>query len=220
VARRTMLVTGVVHMRSRLLELYRRQGVLSVEGGNVNDHPLHSSCPSANCCWGSRAVNDGSRWWNRIQLAYVGPLYEVSPARLLVVGLNLNEDGRLPELEWLVRYAQVALARGEKRIDFGNPSYAGTLLGRNDSPDPQNHRDDVSRGRTGSGWSRWTGRGWGWGRRGTRCELRLSRCQKISARVGLGELSASCKRIRDFRGSSSRVWCATMVRRASRLASS
>lgn len=104
----------------RLQTFYRSQGIL--------DTPLQNTCKHCASCWkGIEARKwDSASEAARIYLPYIGEKYE--EARILCLGINMNEFGGLWAESNLAAMARQRIIEGKRRIRFDNPNYAGTFF--------------------------------------------------------------------------------------------
>jgi len=115
-------------MLDRFLRLYKQNGVLDDSGQKLKELLLHEACPDAAECWAGSETSGRLANWNKIQLPFIGPLYANSRSRLAVLGINLNGDGGLFSLHWLVANVQSIFTTGIKKTHFGVEGYSGTLF--------------------------------------------------------------------------------------------
>jgi hypothetical protein len=104
--------------------LYSELGLHSRDGAS---RLLHEACPDRHVCWrdaSDRTPLAGTS--GEISRPYVGEEY--GRLRLLALAMNMNEHGGYRALIDLVEYARPALAAGRRRLDFGDPNYAGTIF--------------------------------------------------------------------------------------------
>ncbi len=91
--------------------------------------PLHECCNNSSDCW--RGAEDrkppSEKECSKISRPWVGSKY--SDLRLVVVGINLFEDGGFNELSILVKKAREEMvSTGRKRVRFDISNYRGSLL--------------------------------------------------------------------------------------------
>lgn len=115
-------------MLDRFLRLYKQSGVLDDCGQKLKELLLHEACPDAAECWAGSEASGCQADWNKIQMPFIGPRYANSRSRLAVLALNLNGDGGLFSLHWLIANAQSIFMTGCKKTHFGAEDYSGTLF--------------------------------------------------------------------------------------------
>ena len=119
------------------LEHYSARKVTSLRDDKPYALKLHESCPNRDVCWAGKTIEEQEMDYNRIQLPFVGSGYTESRARLVIIGLNMNECGGLDSLYDLIEGGngvRESLRAGKKRIDFGavknekGEKYGGTMI--------------------------------------------------------------------------------------------
>ncbi len=102
-------------MLDKFLELYKANGVLDVSGQRLVDKPLHEACPDRRACWAGHEPGPRLSQWNKIQIPFIGPLYWQTPAGLVVIGQNLNENGGVFSVSQLVVSVQSIVSSGQSK---------------------------------------------------------------------------------------------------------
>jgi hypothetical protein len=110
-----------------LRQLYTELGLLNENGETL---PLHTVCKHSGSCWHGAKARVPKETGDRagISRPYIGAHYD--EARIVFIGINMNDAGGYLKLQALTEEAKTALEQGKKRVNFGMPysEYRGTLL--------------------------------------------------------------------------------------------
>jgi len=111
---------------SEFNNLYKQRGFISVAEKPLS---LPYVCSNQKVCWkDTNSIPEDDPSHTAIYDPWIGPRF--GELRLVIVGINLNQDGGRNEMNTLVKIAISEIRNGHKRVSFGNKKkkYGGTLL--------------------------------------------------------------------------------------------
>jgi len=104
-------------MNNELTQFYKKN--------NIYDVPLHLSCHHRKTCWSGLDEEKPKENNASIYLPYIGERY--SEAKILVIGINMNNYGGTNAAKYLISRVKEELPTGKKKL-FGNKNYKGTMF--------------------------------------------------------------------------------------------
>lgn len=115
-----------VNIPHHLMHMYTNLGVVS----NNTPLPLCETCSHHQDCWQGnehrKPLDQDNIHWSHVCLPWIGAKYNTF--RIVVIGINPYESGGLDFFRVLIPQAKEEMAQGKTKVNFNNPTYAGTVL--------------------------------------------------------------------------------------------
>lgn len=118
-------------LKESLISLYKKKGLINSNGESIS---ICDECELSQECYSGaedRKPNLHNEEWSHISLPWIGRNYD--EYKILVLGINPNEDGGIDQLSKLIEYSKDAMAKGKTKLNFGyvyddGRKYSGTFL--------------------------------------------------------------------------------------------